>query len=99
MNPPRAMILFAHGVLMAACASGPLGGRLAHGIPGEGALRIRRVRAGTRQGVGAHAWSGTRAGRAALALALTEMMRNGDVDRARAEEIATMVLRTNASKL
>jgi len=32
-------------------------------------------------------------------LALTEMMRNGDVDRARAEEIATMVLRTNASKL
>ena len=45
------------------------------------------------------AWSGTRAGRAALALALTEMMRNGDVDRARAEEIATMVLRTNASKL
>src|SRR6185295_9835101 len=45
------------------------------------------------------AWSGTRAGRAALALALTAMMKNGDVDRARAEQIATMVLRTNASKL
>jgi hypothetical protein len=27
------------------------------------------------------------------------MMRNGDVSRARAEEIATMVLRTNAGKL
>jgi predicted TIM-barrel fold metal-dependent hydrolase len=45
------------------------------------------------------AWSGTRAGRAALALALTGMMRSGDVDRAGAERIATMVLRGNASKL
>lgn len=54
---------------------------------------------GPDQGWELTAWTGTRAGRAALALALTEMVRNGDVDRARAEEIATMVLRTNASKL
>jgi len=40
-----------------------------------------------------------RSGRTALALALTEMVQAGEVSRARAEEIATMVLRTNAGKL
>jgi predicted TIM-barrel fold metal-dependent hydrolase len=45
------------------------------------------------------AWVGTTTARQALGIALTDMMRNGDVNRARAEEIATMVLRTNAGKL
>jgi hypothetical protein len=45
------------------------------------------------------AWVGTRNARAALALALTDMIRSGEVSRARAEEIATMVMRTNAGKL
>jgi len=45
------------------------------------------------------AWIGTKNGRAALALALTDMVRNGEVSHARAEEIATMVMRTNAARL
>ncbi len=45
------------------------------------------------------AWVGGKNGRAALAMALTEMMSAGEVTRARAEEIATMVMRTNAGKL
>jgi len=45
------------------------------------------------------AWVGTTTARQALGIALTRMMRNGDVSRARAEEIATMVMRTNAGKL
>ncbi len=45
------------------------------------------------------AWIATRNGRAALALALTDMIRHGEVSRARAEEIATMVMRTNAGTL
>ena len=45
------------------------------------------------------AWVGGKNGRAALAMALTEMISNGEVSRARAEEIATMVMRTNAGKL
>jgi hypothetical protein len=45
------------------------------------------------------AWIAAKNGRAALALALTDMMRNGEVTRARAQEIAAMVLRTNASRL
>lgn len=45
------------------------------------------------------AWIAAKNGRAALAMTLTDMMRNGEVSRTRAEEIATMVLRTNASKL
>jgi uncharacterized protein len=47
----------------------------------------------------AAAWVGTTTARRALGIALTDMMRNGDVSRARAEEIATMVMRTNAGKL
>ncbi len=45
------------------------------------------------------AWIASKNGRTALALALTEMIRNGEVSRARAEEIATMVMRTNAGNL
>ena len=45
------------------------------------------------------AWIATKNGRAALALALTEMIRNGEVSRSRAEELATMVMRTNALTL
>jgi predicted TIM-barrel fold metal-dependent hydrolase len=44
-------------------------------------------------------WIGTTQTRQALGIALTEMMRNGEVSRARAGEIATMVMRTNAGKL
>ena len=42
---------------------------------------------------------GARNGRMALALALTDMIRRGDINHARAEEIASMVMRTNAGKL
>ncbi len=45
------------------------------------------------------AWVAAKNARAALASALTDMVRSGQVSRARAEEIATMVLRTNAAKL
>jgi uncharacterized protein len=45
------------------------------------------------------AWIGTKNARTALALALTDMIRSGEVSRARAEEIATLVMRVNASKL
>ncbi|HEX9093280.1 MAG TPA: amidohydrolase family protein, partial [Coriobacteriia bacterium] len=45
------------------------------------------------------AWLGTTTARRALGIALTDMMRDGSVSRARAEEIATMVLRTNSAKL
>jgi len=45
------------------------------------------------------AWIGTNTARQALAIALTGMMRDGEISRQRAEEIATMVLRGNASRL
>jgi uncharacterized protein len=45
------------------------------------------------------AWIASKNARTALAMALTDMMRNGEVTRTRAEEIARMVMRTNASKL
>jgi len=45
------------------------------------------------------AWIATKNGRAALALALTDMIRDREVSRARAEEIAMMVMRTNAETL
>jgi hypothetical protein len=45
------------------------------------------------------AWIGTNTAREALAIALTGMMRDGEISRQRAEEIATMVLRGNASRL
>ena len=45
------------------------------------------------------AWTGTTAAREALGIALTGMIRNGEVSRARAAEIARMVMRTNAGRL
>ena len=45
------------------------------------------------------AWIGTTSARHALAIALTGMMRDGEISRKRAEEIAVMVMRGNASKL
>jgi uncharacterized protein len=44
-------------------------------------------------------WVSAHNGRRALAIALTGMMRDGDITRSRAEEIARMVLRTNAGTL
>ena len=45
------------------------------------------------------AWLAQTTARRALGIALTGMMRDGEITRARAEEIATMVLRGNAAKL
>jgi len=45
------------------------------------------------------AWIGTNSARQALGIALTGMMRDGEISRTRAEEIATMVMRDNAAKL
>lgn len=45
------------------------------------------------------AWLSTTTARRALGIALTGMMRDGEIGRARAQEIATMVLRGNASGL
>ncbi len=44
-------------------------------------------------------WIASRAGRQALAIALTTMLRAGEITRARASELARMVLRENARKL
>jgi predicted TIM-barrel fold metal-dependent hydrolase len=51
---------------------------------------------GTEQGWEQVAWVGTTTARRALAIALTAMMRDGDISRARAEELARMVMRENA---
>ena len=51
---------------------------------------------GPEQGWGEVAWVGVVTARRALAEALTGMMRDGDIDRARAEQLARMVLRENA---
>jgi uncharacterized protein len=45
------------------------------------------------------AWLGSMSARQALAIALTGMLRDNEISRARAEELAAMVLRTNAAKL
>ena len=45
------------------------------------------------------AWIGTNTARQALAIALSDMIRDGEVLRPRAEQIATMVMRTNAATL
>lgn len=45
------------------------------------------------------AWLETRTARRALAIALTGMLRDGEIDRARAEELARLVLRENALRL
>ncbi len=44
-------------------------------------------------------WIAARAGRQALAIALTGMLRDGEISRARASELARLVLRENARKL
>ena len=44
-------------------------------------------------------WLGASTARHALAMALTGMMRDGEIDRPRAEALARMVLRENAAKL
>ena len=44
-------------------------------------------------------WLSNRTGRQALALALTAMMRDGEITRPRASELARMVMRDNAAKL
>jgi len=44
-------------------------------------------------------WLGASTARRALALALTGMLRDGEIDRPRAEALARMVLRDNATKL
>ena len=54
---------------------------------------------GADQGWEEGAYLGATTARRALALALTGMMRDGEIDRARAEALARMVLRENAAKL
>jgi predicted TIM-barrel fold metal-dependent hydrolase len=44
-------------------------------------------------------WLSNRTGREALAIALTAMMRDGDITRARASQLARMVMRDNAATL
>jgi hypothetical protein len=51
---------------------------------------------GPDQGWADVAWVGATTARRALAEALTDMMRAGDVDRSRAQEVARMVMRENA---
>lgn len=51
---------------------------------------------GPEQGWAEAAWVGTTSARRALAIALTGMMRDGEITRARAEELARMVMRENA---
>jgi predicted TIM-barrel fold metal-dependent hydrolase len=54
---------------------------------------------GPEQGWDVAAWLAADSVRKALAAALTAMMNAGEIDRARAEQIATMVIRSNATKL
>jgi len=54
---------------------------------------------GPDQGWEEGAYLGTSTARRALAMALTGMMRDGEIDRARAETLARMVLRENALRL
>ena len=51
---------------------------------------------GVEQGWEQVAWVGSTTARRALAMALTGMLRDGEIDRARAESLARMVLRENA---
>ena len=45
------------------------------------------------------AWLSTRTAREGLTIALSEMLRDGELTRGRAEEIAVMVMRSNAARL
>lgn len=51
---------------------------------------------GPQQGWAEAAWLGTTSARRALAMALTGMMRDGEIDRSRAQVLARMVMRDNA---
>lgn len=51
---------------------------------------------GPEQGWAEAAWLGTSSARRALAIALTGMMRDGEITRSRAEQLARMVMRENA---
>ncbi|HEY5087054.1 MAG TPA: amidohydrolase family protein, partial [Gemmatimonadaceae bacterium] len=51
---------------------------------------------GPEQGWAEAAWLGTTSARRALSIALTGMLRDGEIDRSRAELLARMVLRDNA---
>jgi predicted TIM-barrel fold metal-dependent hydrolase len=54
---------------------------------------------GVEQGWEQVAWVGTTTARRALGIALTGMMNDGEISRARAEQLARMVLRENAIRL
>lgn len=54
---------------------------------------------GAEQGWEQVAWVGSTTARRALAIALTGMMRDGEIDRARAEALARMVMRENAARV
>jgi hypothetical protein len=54
---------------------------------------------GVEQGWAQVAWVGSTTARRALAIALTGMMRDGEISRARAEALARMVMRDNAAAL
>jgi predicted TIM-barrel fold metal-dependent hydrolase len=53
---------------------------------------------GVEQGWEQVAWVGTTTARKALAIALTSMMKDGEISRDRAQTLARMVLRENAAK-
>jgi hypothetical protein len=68
-------------------------------FPGKVLFGTDAVALGPDLGWEVAAWAGAANVRQALALALSGMVRDGEITRARAEEIATMVLRGNASRL
>ena len=66
---------------------------------GKSSVRYRRVSLFGRNVLEEAGWLASRTGRQALGLALTGMLRDGEITRARAIELAKMVLRDNARKL
>ncbi|MEP7381874.1 MAG: amidohydrolase [Gemmatimonadota bacterium] len=67
--------------------------------PGKILYGSDAVALGPEMGWEISAWVASRHGREALALALSDMLRHGEVTRERAHEIAIMVMRTNAGGL
>lgn len=67
--------------------------------PGKVLFGTDAFEGGATQGWDQGAWLATHSARLALEVALTGMMRDGEIDRARAEELARMVLRENALEL
>ena len=65
----------------------------------EGSVRRRDQAGGPDLGWEVSAAAGTANGRTALAIALSDMMAAGEITRDRAQEIAMLVLRGNASRL